>query len=76
MCVQYRGGAQYRGMVFSSVGDITSTVGDILSTAGDVQYRREYHNNNNKLYSQLEPTRLSAQYKVYKIDDQLTRNQL
>ena len=32
-----------------------------------------YDNNNNKFYSQLEPTRLSAWYKVYKTDDQLTK---
>ena len=39
MCVQYRGGAQYRG-VFSTVGDIMSTVGDILSTMGGyLEYR-------------------------------------
>ena len=35
MCVQYRGGAQYRG--------VFSTVGDILSTVGGVQYRGGYH---------------------------------
>ena len=35
MCVQYRGGSQYRG-VFSTVGDIMSTVGDIMSTVGDI----------------------------------------
>ena len=33
MCVQYCGGAQYRG-VFSTMGDIMSSVGDILSTMG------------------------------------------
>ena len=38
MCVQYRGGAQYRG-VFSTVGDIMINVGDILSTVEGVQYR-------------------------------------
>ena len=38
MCVQYHGGAQYRG-VFSTMGEkIMSTVGDILSTVGGVQY--------------------------------------
>ena len=44
MCVQYREGTQYRGVlstvgVFNTVGDIMSTVGDILSTMGGVQYR-------------------------------------
>ena len=47
MCVQYRGGVQYRGEyheyhggyleyrgVFSTVGDIMINVGDILSTMG------------------------------------------
>ena len=29
-------GAQYRGGVFRTVGDIMSTVGDILSTVGDI----------------------------------------
>ena len=39
MCVQYHGGAQYRG-VFSTVGDIMSTVGDIMSTVGGyLEYR-------------------------------------
>ena len=42
MCVQYRGGAQYRGM-FSTLEDIMMTVGDILSTIGGVQYRGGYH---------------------------------
>ena len=31
-------------------------------------------NNNNELNSQLEATRLSAYYKMYKIDDKLIRN--
>ena len=56
MCVQYRGGDQYRGGcsvpwgdIMSTVGDILSTVGvfstvgDILSTVGGVQYRGGYH---------------------------------
>ena len=34
MCVQYRGGAQYRGWCSVPWGDIMSTVGDILSTVG------------------------------------------
>ena len=34
MCVQYRGGAQYRGGCSVPWGDIMSTVGDILSTVG------------------------------------------
>ena len=55
MCVQYRGGAQYRGVfstvgdimstveVFSTVGDIMSTVGGYLEYRGDVQYHGGYH---------------------------------
>ena len=39
MCVQYRGGAQYRGGCSVPWGDIMSTVEDILSTVGGVQYR-------------------------------------
>ena len=42
MCVQYRGGAQYRG-VFSTVGDIMSTVGRYLEYRGGVQHRGGYH---------------------------------
>ena len=36
MCVQYRGGAEYRGGYHESVGVILSTVGDIMSTVGDI----------------------------------------
>ena len=57
ICVQYHGGAQYRGGhheyhrgdilstvgMFSTVGDIMINVGDILSTVGDVQYCGGYH---------------------------------
>ena len=39
MCVQYRGGSQYRGGVFSTVGGIMINVGGYLEYRGGVQYR-------------------------------------
>ena len=43
MCVQYRGGAQYRGEVFSTVGGYHEHRGGYLEYRGGVQYRGGYH---------------------------------
>ena len=43
MCVQYRGGAQYRGGCSVPWGISWVPWGDILSTVGVVQYRGGYH---------------------------------
>ena len=42
MCVQYRGGDQYRG-VFSTVGGYYEYRGGYLEYRGGVQYRGGYH---------------------------------
>ena len=43
MCVQYRGGAQYRGGCSVPWGNIMSTMGGYLEYRGGVQYRGRYH---------------------------------